>query len=187
VVKAVFVTLRKNARPRFASDTCGVIPVNFGREDDFATTILEATQGRGVDASGAIGFQAKGGAVETVATAIQAETSSGHALRQCIAVTRQTPPIAVMRSRKCLQRPHDALHVAQQVRAAFEVVDHVRSARPCADRLPACSVRHGDVPTHQGAPRRIGADEIAANAPRSPCPPCCDAWTRETCRTLTLN
>lgn len=90
----MFVTLRKNARPRFASDTYGVIPVNFDRDDDFTTMILEVTQGvdAGIDA---IGFEAKGSALETVVTAIKAETSSGHALRQCIAVTRRGGTVGI--------------------------------------------------------------------------------------------
>jgi threonine dehydrogenase-like Zn-dependent dehydrogenase len=94
--ETIYIVDRVDYRLRFAADTYGAIPVNFDTDDEFITTILEATQGRGVDASiDAIGFEAKGSAVETALTMIKAETSSGHALRQCIAVTRRGGVVSI--------------------------------------------------------------------------------------------
>jgi hypothetical protein len=65
-----------------AQETYGVIPINFDKDDDPAETILKATDGHGVDATiDAIGFEAKGSALETALTAIKMEGSSGKALR----------------------------------------------------------------------------------------------------------
>jgi threonine dehydrogenase-like Zn-dependent dehydrogenase len=94
--ETIYIVDRVDYRLRFAAETYGAIPVNFDEDDEFITTILEATHGRGVDASiDAIGFEAKGSAVETALTLIKAETSSGHALRQCIAVTRRGGVVSI--------------------------------------------------------------------------------------------
>lgn len=79
-----------------AAETFNVIPVNFDNDDEFATTILEATQGCGVDASiDAIGSEAKGSALETALSAITAEGSSGQASRWCFAVTRRGGVVSI--------------------------------------------------------------------------------------------
>ena len=76
-------------RLEFAQRTFGVIPINFD-DVDAAQIIIEATHRRGVDAViDAVGFEAKGSAVETALTRLKIETSSGKALRPCIAAVRR--------------------------------------------------------------------------------------------------
>lgn len=83
-------------RLRFAAETYGVIPINFDEDEDPAETILNATQNHGVDACiDAVGFEAKGSALETALTNLKLEGSSGKALRQCIAATRRGGVISV--------------------------------------------------------------------------------------------
>ena len=83
-------------RLAFARDTYGVIPINFDEDDDPADTILKATGGHGVDATiDAVGFEAKGSALESALTAVKLEGSSGQALRQCIAATRRGGVVSV--------------------------------------------------------------------------------------------
>ncbi|OWG12488.1 hypothetical protein KDK82_6078 [Delftia sp. K82] len=83
-------------RLEFAKQTYGVIPINFSAIDDPAEFILENTHNRGVDATiDAVGFEAKGSAVETVLTTLKIEGSSGKALRQCIAATRRGGVVSV--------------------------------------------------------------------------------------------
>ena len=73
-----------------------MIPINFDKQDDPAEIILEGTGGHGVDASiDAVGFEAKGSALETLLTSIKVEGSSGKALRQCIAATRRGGIVSV--------------------------------------------------------------------------------------------
>lgn len=73
-------------RLRYAAETYGAIPINFDEIDDPAEVIIEHTQLRGVDAViDAVGFEAKGSAVETLLTHLRLEGSSGEVLRQCIA------------------------------------------------------------------------------------------------------
>lgn len=83
-------------RLEFARVTYGVEPINFDDVDDPAEFIIERTGFRGVDASiDAVGFEAKGSAIETALTAIKLEGSSGQALRQAIAATRRGGIISV--------------------------------------------------------------------------------------------
>src|SRR5256885_10448733 len=66
-------------RLEFAKQTYGVIPINFSDIDDPAEFILENTHNRGVDATiDAVGFEAKGSAVETVLTTLKIERSEEH-------------------------------------------------------------------------------------------------------------
>jgi len=82
-------------RLEFARHTYDVIPINFD-EVDAAEVIIENTAFRGVDAAiDAIGFEAKGSALETVLTNLKLESSSGKALRQCIAAVRRGGTISV--------------------------------------------------------------------------------------------
>ena len=92
----IFMIDHNDYRLRFAADTYGVTPINFDREDDPADVILTATSGHGVDATiDAVGFEAKGSAIETALTAVKLEGSSGKALRQCIAATRRGGVVSV--------------------------------------------------------------------------------------------
>jgi threonine dehydrogenase-like Zn-dependent dehydrogenase len=92
----VFMVDHNEYRLRFAQATYGVTPINFDKDEDPAETILAATRGHGVDATiDAVGFEAKGSALETALTAIKLEGSSGKALRQCIAATRRGGVVSV--------------------------------------------------------------------------------------------
>lgn len=92
----IFMVDHHDYRLRFAEETWGVVPINFDRDEDPADIILRATQGHGVDATiDAVGFEAKGSAVETALTAVKLEGSSGKALRQCIAATRRGGVVSV--------------------------------------------------------------------------------------------
>ena len=92
----IFIIDHHDYRLKFAQDTWGAIPINFDREDDPAEIIIKATQNHGVDASiDAVGFEAKGSALETTLTNLKLEGSSGKALRQCIAATRRGGVISV--------------------------------------------------------------------------------------------
>lgn len=80
----------------FAQATYGVVPINFDQNEDPAEFILEQTSFRGVDASiDAVGFEAKGSALETVMTDLKLEGSSGKVLRQAIAATRRGGVVSV--------------------------------------------------------------------------------------------
>jgi threonine dehydrogenase-like Zn-dependent dehydrogenase len=92
----IFMIDHNAYRLRFAQDIYGVIPINFDDDEDPADTILKGTDFHGVDATiDAVGFEAKGSAVETVLTTIKLEGSSGKALRQCIAATRRGGVVSV--------------------------------------------------------------------------------------------
>lgn len=92
----VFVIDHHPYRLQFARETYGATTINFDEDDDAADTILKATSGHGVDATiDAVGFEAKGSALETAMTAIKLEGSSGKALRQCIAATRRGGVVSV--------------------------------------------------------------------------------------------
>lgn len=93
----IFMVDHHQYRLEFAVSKYGVIPINFDQVDDVAEVIIEHTAGRrGVDAAiDAIGFEAKGSALETTLTTLKIETSSGIALRQCIAAVRRGGTISV--------------------------------------------------------------------------------------------
>jgi threonine dehydrogenase-like Zn-dependent dehydrogenase len=93
--ETIFMVDHHPYRLEFARQTYGVIPINFD-EVDAAEVIVEKTSYRGVDAAiDAIGFEAKGSALETVMTNLKLEGSSGKALRQCIAAVRRGGTISV--------------------------------------------------------------------------------------------
>ncbi|MBN8747594.1 putative zinc-binding alcohol dehydrogenase [Xylophilus ampelinus] len=95
-VERIFMIDELDYRLRFAAETYGVDPINFREVDDPAELIIERTDFRGVDASiDAVGFEAKGSAVETVLTDLKLEGSSGKALRQAIAATRRGGVVSV--------------------------------------------------------------------------------------------
>jgi len=92
----VFMIDHHDYRLAFAKETYGIIPIDFDKGEDPADTILTATGGHGVDATiDAVGFEAKGSALESALTAIKLEGSSGKALRQCIAATRRGGVVSV--------------------------------------------------------------------------------------------
>lgn len=92
----IFMVDHHPYRLEFARTTYGVHPVDFDEQDDPAEMIVQATAGRGVDASiEAVGFEAKGSTTETVLTAMKLEGSSGYALRQCIAATRRGGVVSI--------------------------------------------------------------------------------------------
>jgi threonine dehydrogenase-like Zn-dependent dehydrogenase len=94
-VEKIFMIDHHPYRLEFARATYGVIPVNFD-EVDPAEVIIEHTGLRGVDAAiDAVGFEAKGSALETTLTALKLEGSSGKALRQCIAAVRRGGTVSV--------------------------------------------------------------------------------------------
>ncbi|MBU2287629.1 MAG: zinc-binding dehydrogenase, partial [Gammaproteobacteria bacterium] len=92
----IFMVDEHPYRLEFARATYGVEPINFREVDDPAELIIERTGSRGVDASiDAVGFEAKGSAVETVMADLKLEGSSGKALRQAIAATRRGGVVSV--------------------------------------------------------------------------------------------
>lgn len=91
----IFMVDHHPYRLEFARKTYDVFPINFD-EVDPAEVIIDNTSFRGVDAAiDAIGFEAKGSALETVMTNLKLEGSSGAALRQCIAAVRRGGTVSV--------------------------------------------------------------------------------------------
>ena len=91
----IFMVDHHPYRLEFARQTYNIFPINFD-EVDPAEVIIENTAFRGVDAViDAVGFEAKGSALETVMTNLKLEGSSGKALRQCIAAVRRGGIISV--------------------------------------------------------------------------------------------
>jgi threonine dehydrogenase-like Zn-dependent dehydrogenase len=93
--ETIFMVDHHPYRLEFARQTYDILPINFD-EVDPAEVIVEKTSYRGVDAAiDALGFEAKGSALETVMTNLKLEGSSGVALRQCIAAVRRGGTISV--------------------------------------------------------------------------------------------
>jgi threonine dehydrogenase-like Zn-dependent dehydrogenase len=93
--ETIFMVDHHPYRLEFARQAYDVLPLNFD-EVDPAEVIVEKTSYRGVDAAiDAIGFEAKGSALETVMTNLKLEGSSGVVLRQCIAAVRRGGTISV--------------------------------------------------------------------------------------------
>ena len=93
--ETIFMIDHHPYRLEFARQTYNVFPINFD-EVDPAEVIIENTAFRGVDAViDAVGFEAKGSTLETVLTTLKMESSSGKALRQCIAAVRRGGIISV--------------------------------------------------------------------------------------------
>jgi threonine dehydrogenase-like Zn-dependent dehydrogenase len=94
-IEKIFMVDHHPFRLDFAKRTYDIIPVNFD-DCDAAEYILDNTQHRGVDGVvDAVGFEAKGSALETVMTNLKLEGSSGKGLRQCIAAVRRGGTISV--------------------------------------------------------------------------------------------
>src|SRR5690606_30576090 len=95
-VEKIFMIDHHPYRLAFAQQAYGVVPIDFDRIEDPAEIIIAQTDFRGVDASiDAVGFEAKGSALETVLTDLKLEGSSGKALRQAIAATRRGGVVSV--------------------------------------------------------------------------------------------
>ena len=93
--ETIFMVDHHPYRLEFARSQYGVIAINFD-EVDAAEMIIENTSMRGVDAViDAVGFEAKGSALETMMTNLKIEGSSGKALRQCIAAVRRGGTVSV--------------------------------------------------------------------------------------------
>jgi threonine dehydrogenase-like Zn-dependent dehydrogenase len=93
--ETIFMVDHHPYRLEFARATYGAIPINFDDVDP-AEVIVENTAWRGVDAAiDAIGFEAKGSALETALTTLKLEGSSGQAIRQCIAAVRRGGTVSV--------------------------------------------------------------------------------------------
>jgi threonine dehydrogenase-like Zn-dependent dehydrogenase len=92
----IFLVDHHQYRLDFARDTWQVESINFDEVDDAAEKIVARTDGRGVDAViDAVGFEAKGSAVETTLTTLKLEGSSGVSLRQGIAAARRGGVVSV--------------------------------------------------------------------------------------------
>ena len=92
----IFMIDHHQYRLDFAEQQYGTISINFDVDEDPAQIILDQTQQRGVDASiDAVGFEAKGSAVETALTTLKIEASSGKVIRQSIAATRRGGIISI--------------------------------------------------------------------------------------------
>ena len=80
----------------FAREAYDVIPINFDKIEHPAQAIIDDTGRYGVDAAiDAVGFEAKGSKFDSTMAALKLETSSGSALRQCIASVRRGGVISV--------------------------------------------------------------------------------------------
>ncbi len=92
----VFMIDHHAYRLAYAERAYGAETFNFDEVDDPAREIVAATQDRGVDcAVDAVGFEAKGSALETMLTSLKLESASGHAFRQAIAATRRAGTVSV--------------------------------------------------------------------------------------------
>ena len=92
----IFVVDHHPYRLQFARDAYDVETINFDECDDPAALILQMTQDHGVDASiDAVGFEAKGSAIETVATTLKIEASAGTVVRWAIAATRRGGVVSI--------------------------------------------------------------------------------------------
>jgi threonine dehydrogenase-like Zn-dependent dehydrogenase len=95
-VEDIYLVDHHQYRLDFARETYDVIAINFDKNDDPAREIIDATEGRGVDAAiDAVGFEAKGSMTETVLTNLKLEGSSGAALRQAVAAVRRGGVVSV--------------------------------------------------------------------------------------------
>lgn len=93
--ETIFMIDHHAYRLEFARAAYGVVPINFD-DVDAAEVIISHTANRGVDAVvDAVGFEAKGSALETALTNLKLEGSSGAALRQCIAAVRRGGVVSV--------------------------------------------------------------------------------------------
>lgn len=94
--ETIFMVDHLPYRLEFARQTYGVTPINFSEVDDPAGWIISQTSGRGVDTTiEAVGFEAEGSALETTLAALKLESSTGIAIRQCIAATRRGGTVSI--------------------------------------------------------------------------------------------
>jgi len=92
----IFMVDHHGYRLAFAKQAYGVEPIDFEDCDDPAELIVAGTDNRGVDASiDAVGFEAKGSALETTLATVKLEGGSGEVLRQAMAATRRGGVVSV--------------------------------------------------------------------------------------------
>lgn len=92
----IFMVDHHKYRLNFAETAYGCETINFDECDDPAALIVERTQNRGVDACiDAVGFEAKGSTIETLATTLKLEASAGTVLRWSIAATRRGGVVSI--------------------------------------------------------------------------------------------
>ena len=193
-VEEIYMVDHHPYRLNFAVENYNVIPINFDEQDDPAAQIIDATDGRGVDASiEAVGFEAKGSTVEAVATAIKLEASSGRRAapvhrgdaarrrgqrsRRIRRLDRRVPV-----RRRVRQRPHlqdgpdartesDAGTARSDRRRQAQTRDHhfaSPAARRSRARIPGFQRPAGRLPqSHFDAVREGETDGQAANSNRS--------------------
>lgn len=83
-------------RLAFAQQETGAIPIHMGEVDDVAAYIIGETDGRGVDATiDAVGFEAKGNKLESIARGLMIESGSGTVLRDCIGAVRRGGVVSI--------------------------------------------------------------------------------------------
>jgi threonine dehydrogenase-like Zn-dependent dehydrogenase len=91
----IFVIDHHEDRLAFAARHAGAETINFDKVDP-AGFLLDETRARGVDAVvDAVGYEAKGSALETTLGSLKAQGGSGEALRQCIAAVRRGGTVSV--------------------------------------------------------------------------------------------
>ena len=92
----IYVVDDQPDRLAFAEAQYGAIPIHMGEVDDVASFIVERTDRRGVDATiDAVGFEAKGNKLESIARGLMIETGSGTVLRDCIAAVRRGGVVSI--------------------------------------------------------------------------------------------
>lgn len=94
--ETIFMIDHHAYRLQFAQEYYQTISINFDENEDPADIILKETANRGVDAViDAVGFEAKGSNLETLAATLKIEAGSGAVLRQCIAAVRRGGIVSV--------------------------------------------------------------------------------------------
>jgi len=95
-VERIFMIDHHPYRLEFARTAYGCDVINFDECDDPAALIVEQTRNHGVDACiDAVGFEAKGSTLETVAATLKLEASAGTVLRWAIAATRRGGVVSI--------------------------------------------------------------------------------------------
>lgn len=92
----IYIVDDQDYRLQFAAEHYGAIPINFDKVEDVAAHIIQETNDRGVDGVvDAVGFEAKGNKLESVARGLLIETGSGTVLRDAIASARRGGTVSI--------------------------------------------------------------------------------------------
>lgn len=92
----IYIVDNQDYRLAFAAEHYGAIPINFDQVEDVAGRIIQETHGRGVDGVvDAVGFEAKGNKLESLARGLLIETGSGTVLRDAIASCRRGGSVSI--------------------------------------------------------------------------------------------